>query len=230
MQYLGGKSRIGKRIATILERLRKPGQPYLEPFIGGANVVVHVTGERAAGDIDEDVVALWKAARDGWCPPRNVSEDEYATAKVDPTIPPHLRGFIKYACSWGGKPWGGYARAHKEDRNYARSGAESVGHKARHLLGVDIQCRPYDSWSPRGALIYCDPPYANTTGYRVKFDNERFWSVVREWSAENTVVVSEYSAPDDFACIAEFTSTRPIDNKQSTERLFMPQAPASEAA
>lgn len=229
MQYLGGKSRIGKRIASILETLRKPGQLYIEPFLGGANVAVHVTGARSLGDIDEDVVAMWKAARDGWCPPRNVTEDEYATAKLDPATPPHLRGFIKYACSWGGKPWGGYAR-NARGYDFARAGADSVEHKARHLIGTDIQSRSYDSWSPRDALVYCDPPYANTTGYRAKFDSERFWAVVRGWSRSNAVVVSEYSAPADFACVAEFPSIRPIDSKPSTERLFMLESIAMEAA
>ena len=56
-------------------------------------------------------------------------------------------------------------------------------------------------------LVYCDPPYAQTKfpiKYRreVKkydtFDNEEFWDVVRDWSKNNVVVVSETTAPPDF--------------------------------
>ena len=35
MQYLGGKSKIRKQIATFLKSLRKRNQVYFEPFVGG---------------------------------------------------------------------------------------------------------------------------------------------------------------------------------------------------
>jgi len=34
MQYLGGKSRTRNEIAAYLNRIRRPGQPYWEPFVG----------------------------------------------------------------------------------------------------------------------------------------------------------------------------------------------------
>lgn len=59
------------------------------------------------------------------------------------------------------------------------------------------------------------------------FDHALFWDVMRFWSLSSTVVVSEYSAPDDFVCIAEFPSKMGLrvgkDGEQPsrTERLFM---------
>ena len=53
---------------------------------------------------------------------------------------------------------------------------------------------------PPGATVYCDPPYANTTGYIDDFDHERFYRWLR--SMEFPVFVSEYSMPDDFICFA----------------------------
>ena len=38
MRYLGGKNRIGKKIAAYLESVRG-GREYLEPFVGGAWVL-----------------------------------------------------------------------------------------------------------------------------------------------------------------------------------------------
>jgi DNA adenine methylase len=47
-------------------------------------------------------------------------------------------------------------------------------------------------------LIYCDPPYRDTTGYAATgvFDHNEFWDVMRQWARQdNTVFVSEYTAP-----------------------------------
>ena len=43
MQYLGGKSKIRKQIASFLESVRKPEQIYFEPFCGGCHVTQEVT-------------------------------------------------------------------------------------------------------------------------------------------------------------------------------------------
>ena len=37
----------------------------------------------------------------------------------------------------------------------------------------------------KGNLIYCDPPYAGTTGYIPDFETKEFWKVV---TAKNTIV------------------------------------------
>lgn len=44
MQYLGGKSKIRKQIASFLESLRKPNQVYFEPFVGGGWVLQEMSG------------------------------------------------------------------------------------------------------------------------------------------------------------------------------------------
>lgn len=218
MIYLGGKNRLGKKIATIIEAYRTPNQRYLEPFVGGAGVTVHVQGERVAYDIDADIIAMWKSACAGWTPPIRVSEQEYKSAKENSDTPAHLRGFIKYACSWGGKPWGGYARGNRE---YARLSSEGVTKKAKQLQGVHFATCAYSDLLPRGFIIYCDPPYANVTGYSQKFDHEHFWQTIRAWSQENTVIISEYSAPDDFSAIETFPLRNKLNDTATTEKLWM---------
>ena len=47
-------------------------------------------------------------------------------------------------------------------------------------------------------VIYADPPYANKSGYGVAFDNEEFWEWCRQ-PRRALLIVSEYSAPPDFA-------------------------------
>jgi DNA adenine methylase len=55
-----------------------------------------------------------------------------------------------------------------------------------------------------GDVVYCDPPYRNTSGYRhtkEQFEHDQFWDWVR--TRDYPVYVSEYSAPDDFVSIFE---------------------------
>ena len=53
---------------------------------------------------------------------------------------------------------------------------------------------------PKGAVVYCDPPYRNANGYITgAFDHEAFYTWVR--NADFPIYVSEYSMPDDFVRI-----------------------------
>ena len=81
---------------------------------------------------------------------------------------------------------------------------------------------------PTESVVYCDPPYADTTGYKDSFDSSRLWDWVREISKNNTVYVSEYNAPADFECIWEKQTKSSLSangksggSKASTEKLFI---------
>jgi site-specific DNA-adenine methylase len=50
-----------------------------------------------------------------------------------------------------------------------------------------------------GDVVYCDPPYANTSKYTVDFDHETFWQWCR--TRDFPVYVSEYHAPEDFISV-----------------------------
>lgn len=77
---------------------------------------------------------------------------------------------------------------------------------------------------PDGAVIYCDPPYYGTGGYGMDFDHTAFWEWCRQMSNKgHDVYVSEYSAPDDFECVASknlrtFMSSGPAPMR--TEKIF----------
>lgn len=47
-------------------------------------------------------------------------------------------------------------------------------------------------------VIYADPPYADKTDYGVAFDNAAFWAWCRQ-PRRALLIISEYSAPPDFA-------------------------------
>jgi len=57
------------------------------------------------------------------------------------------------------------------------------------------------------------------------FNSEEFWDIMRKWSSNNTVLVSEYKAPSDFKCIAEFKTANVLRNGANirvprTEKIF----------
>jgi DNA adenine methylase len=223
MQYVGGKFRIAKALATYLESVRD-GRPFIEPFCGGANIIAAVSGTRTASDLCEDVVLLWSAVANGWEPPTHVSESEYLSIKNSP--PSALRGFVGFGCSFGGKFFGGYARS--GNRNYAMNAHNAIIKKAKSLQGVSFLHRNYSECAPENSLVYCDPPYANTTqGYSsTHFDSSLFWNIMRQWAGKNNIVlVSEYFAPS-FAREVWRTETKTdmhcVGGKASrTERLFL---------
>lgn len=227
MQYLGGKSKIRRQLAAFLEALRKPGQLYVEPFIGGGWVLQEMPNPRQAGDGNAALVALYQAIQNGWEPPDFVSEEtwrEYRSASVsaDP-----MQAFARFGCGFGGDWNGGYARSEGKTC-YAATSKRSLLKQKPMLEGVAFHHRLFHEWAPVDSLVYCDPPYAGTTAYGAfdGFDHGLFWETCRRWvRAGNVVVVSEYAAPEDFVCVQEFGSRmglttggeRPI----RVERVFM---------
>ena len=73
-------------------------------------------------------------------------------------------------------------------------------------------------------IIYADPPYAGKSGYGVAFDNAAFWEWCRR-PRRALLIISEYSAPSDFAEIwsKKVTCAMPSNGVvgRPIERLFV---------
>ena len=233
MRYLGGKNRLAKQIAPIiLEYAEECGSfIYYEPFLGSAAIaqkLVNLGFDPAnmfLSDSSLDLISMYNCIKNGWVPPSIVSEAEYKEA-MKSKAPTGQRGFIGYGCSWGGKFFGGYARG--EDRNYAAESKRAVTKTVQTLSGAEFSHFNYQDLRPKeGSVIYCDPPYANTTKYQGEFNHKEFWGIVRHWTEDLlcVVLVSEYSAPPDFIEIWSATHhlgvRRNSDSQQTIERLFI---------
>lgn len=108
MQYNGGKKRIAKKLAAIINAQHP--LIYWEPFAGVASVARLVKARRRfCSDNDLAVISVLQAAIDGFSFPENFTEKQYRAARLLPETSP-IHGFAKYGCSFAGKPWGGYAR------------------------------------------------------------------------------------------------------------------------
>ncbi len=229
MRYLGGKSKIAKQIAAVVA----PKGPWWEPFCGGLAVSVELAkfGPGVVSDVCEPLISMYSAIRAGWNPPRNVTIEQYNAAKSLPDTDP-LKGFLGFGGSFGGKWFGGYAKG--GGRNHQDESARAVERDVAALAGCEIvlasffDVRPEDSDSDsRPEVIYCDPPYAETTGYSGvgAFDSPLFWDYCRRWATTGVrVFVSEYACPVPCDLVwsrEKLKSAGKADQRQmAVERLF----------
>ena len=227
MLYMGSKARIAKHILPLMLAHRTPDQWWVEPFVGGGNMIEHVTGKRFGSDSNPYVIDALTVIRDRLdLIPRNNTEFTVTDYKTMREVGQHpLKGYVGFALSFGGKWFGGWA-SNKRKRDYVAGSYRSAVKQHTKLQDVVLICATYDRIIiPPSSVVYCDPPYAQSTGYRCEFDHVSFWNWCREQShCGHTVFVSEYTAPDDFVCVWEkdIRMKLPKDNNTTwaTERLF----------
>lgn len=228
MMYLGGKARIAKDIVSVLNEYRKPNQLFVEPFVGAANIISRMNGERHAYDNHRELIELYRALQSGWIPPSELTEQESNALKTEEKEL-HLKAFAGFGCSFGGKYFGGYARNNR-GRNYCGDAKRTLLRAIAKMQNVKFGCKDYRDIEYNNALIYCDPPYEKTTKYTTgSFDSNTFWQWCRDMQARgNTVIVSEYKAPDDFECIWSKNVKLGLRTKNGcevrVEKLFTPMA------
>lgn len=236
--YQGGKKRIGKQIYTEILKWDNPDNPlpYFEPFCGMCGVLIHFAKDNnrsiIASDVNKDIVMMWKALQKGWNPPTTCDRETYEKLKKTNRHSAR-RGFIGVVCSFSAMFFKGGFRTHSKTHNFLECGTRTLKETVKHMKEVEfLKGCSYDTHSPHGMLIYCDPPYvgnnvANDTFQ--SFDHEEFWNKMREWSQNNIVIISEKIAPPDFECIwaldykVSFLNQSDSTNKKKkyTEKLFI---------
>lgn len=231
MKYVGSKNKHAKEILPIILKDRKDNQFYVEPFVGGFNLIDKVQGKRIANDKHPYLIALYKALQNGWTPPDFVSEEEYKRVKANLDENPALSGFVGFGCSFSGKWFGGYARGNQNNgspRNYCMESKKNILKQVDKIKGIEIYNLEYDKVPiPENSIVYCDPPYKGTVKYSGvdSFDYDKFW----EWclalvNSGHTVFVSEYTAPEGWVSVWEKQVHNTLDlntgSKTGVERLF----------
>ena len=206
---------------------------YVEPFVGGGNMIAQVDAKvRIGADTNEYVIALLEAISNGWVPPERVERETHKAVKCSPEeFPKHFVGWVGFCCSFRGNFFAGFAEDHLRKSGRVESpqtqNRNNVLRQAPLIKGVDfLRSNFLDLQIPKGALVYCDPPYRQTTAYRDKFDHKIFDNWVRDKSKKNVVFVSEYNMPEDFICVWEKKTQNRMgvgSSKKSfaTEKLFI---------
>lgn len=209
MKYLGGKGRMATKLARFVKQTAGDRTVYVEPFVGGGFAFAQIAPlfeTSIAADAHRDVIELWRAVAAGWVPPTEVTEAQWRELKV--AEPSALRAFAGFGCSFAGRWFEGYARDGRGD-DYAGQAARGIEKKRAAFEGAAaiLHC-DYADLTPlmsERVVAYCDPPYEGTKGYSgmPAWDSARWWATARTWrEAGALVLVSEFSAPDDWRSVA----------------------------
>lgn len=224
--YGGGKAKLGKEIYQVIkdvETITGRGGTYFEPFCGLLGVQIHfaIEGRKSlACDSNKDIILMFQALQKGWIPPSECSKKKFDSLRLSSEHTPE-RGYLGVACAYSGIFFSGY-RTSFGRRNYLQNFKNGIMKMVPYLDKIRfLSGRSYDRFRPKGMTIYCDPPYRGN-GFRSEhfqgFDHEKFWEVMREWSRDNLVIISEYDAPRDFICIWE-KKTRATYHSASVHRV-----------
>jgi len=251
MKYMGSKSRIAKHIVPIIQGIldRHNVTCYVEPFVGGANVIDKIKCERRIGtDSNNYLIALLKQVTESdpglpdevSRPMYNEIRSNYKTGLYQDWVV----GCVGFLASYNGRFFdGGYAQpgyetlkdGKKRYRDYYREAKDNLLAQIPLLKGVRFECRDYKDaiktfsggLREHPTLFYCDPPYQNKKQYgeiKPKEWYDEFWQTIEKLSSEAIVIVSEENAPGNWTCIWGQEVSRSIkasDKSRSVEKLFM---------
>ena len=241
MIYQGSKSRLKKYILPIIQSYidKYNIKAYIEPFVGGANLIDDVICERRIGsDVNPYLIALLKhIQRDPELiiAPEECTKEHYS--EVRDCYNKHSNRFTKeyialigYSASYGGRFFdGGYGRDASGGRCIYQKRIKNLREQAPKLKDIQLFCRDYKEYDfvYKNCLFLCDPPYKNTKKYAGKsFDHDEYYDWCREIAKNNIVIMCEYDMPDDFKCI--WQKERKVlqkSNRQTgdiaTEKLFI---------
>ena len=235
MKYMGSKNRLSKELVPIIQKYIYDScyNKYLEPFVGGANMIDKIKCEHKFGsDNHKYLIAFLKALSNGYEPPYDISEEEYKYVKTHQSeYTDEFLGYIGFQLSYGAKWFDTFRRDKQGKRNYAHEAYRNVMKQAPNLKGIKFNCCDFRTIKNiSGFVIYCDPPYRDVAKYSTgEFPYDEFYDWCREMSKNNIVLVSEYNMPDDFECIWDkeykcllYSSKQSNDDKNNrVEKLFI---------
>lgn len=230
MKYLGSKNRISKEILPLMIKHRT-NETWVEPFVGGANMIDKVEGNRIGADLNEFVISLLNQMSKPNYKAPEVSEEKYNDIKnYQSQYPRWIVGYAGTQLSFGATWFGSYRRDKQGNRNYCLEAQKNVNKQSKNIQGVRFIHSSYSELEiPKNSIIYCDPPYdtkATKGKYKDEFNHLDFWQWCRDKVNEgHKVFVSEYNAPKDFKCIWEKEISQRMNNNVETsktnEKLFM---------
>lgn len=230
MKYMGSKARIAKEILPIILKDREPNQWYIEPFVGGGNMIDKVGGLRIGSDINYYLISLLQEMQKEDFTAPYIDEKTYYEIKENiDNYDAWLVGYAGFQLSYGAMWFSSFRRDNIGKRDYSSEAIRNISRQSKMIKGVSfILCSYNELPLPLNSVIYCDPPYKNTAQYKgvENFNHDAFWQWCRDCVNEgHKVFVSEYQAPDDFICVwqKEIVSslTKNTGAKKGVEKLFV---------
>jgi DNA adenine methylase len=177
IRYVGGKTRLAKEIAAIIQNQIKPKHKYYyEPFFGGGSMAAYTKDfglSRIASDNHCELIHLYRLLEslfhqdtldidllEQWF--KNIDETEYNKLKqysAGSFIQLARKAYAGFNLSFAGKYFGGYARDKAGKRDFAQ---ESFNRMIKHipdLRDIHFHCMDYREFFPITdyMIIYADP-------------------------------------------------------------------------
>jgi len=253
MKYMGSKNRIAKHLKPFLEKHLNGDNYYIEPFVGGANMIDKIDyNKRIGADYNEYLVAMWQGLQQNKDRPKVIDKEFYSKireeynklTKIDcePSISSvdlFLIGWVGFMASYNGRFFDGGYSGHcvgKDNRDYINEQIRNTEKQSSLIKDVTFVYSSYNNLKiERNSVVYCDIPYKNTKQYSTSkdFSHSDFWEWCREQVKEgNYVYISEYNAPDDFIKVWEKEVTNSLNTTKTykaTEKLFVHKSQYQEA-
>jgi site-specific DNA-adenine methylase len=208
MVYFGSKRGVLDHLSPVLNHSMFNMKAYHELFVGSGCALASVKDKASycASDLSPLLITLLTAVQRG-IPLPYISEARYKELRRAKSNDVEA-ATAAYVYSFRGKEWGGYASVGRDGRDYAmeqRKQYEAL-RQSSSFCNAKLHASCYSEYTPKGMLIYADPPYENTMSYSINetpFDHIAFWNCMREWSKSNCVFVSELmeNKPPDFLTI-----------------------------
>lgn len=249
-RYCGGKKKIAKYLHQVIKEkeyeVYGEEKDYFEPFCGMISVGLEFAKDIEKGisdreiavcDVNDNIIAMWQELKNGWIPPEYVSETEYNKIKKDSKYSLTKRkkantAYVGSAFSFGGTMLGMYRGRYQTINKTKQEGKnclKRIKQLSKLLKYIEIvDSDNYNNFTPKGLVIYCDPPY-NYTGtdtvhgnkHLRNFDHKKFWEIMRLWSKDNLVFISEIqgNAPKDFKCIWKKNITRTVNTSSRDKKV-----------
>ncbi|NCC99888.1 MAG: DNA adenine methylase [Bacteroidia bacterium] len=224
MKYMGSKNRIAKDILPIILNGKDEYNCYVEPFVGGCNVIDKVDMKNRIGaDNNEYLIEMFNNLQSGVIDfPDSISKDLYDRARtyfnngLSNEMSVAMIGWIGFMASYNGKFFDGGYNGNYKKRDYVAESIKNIRKQISDLKDVKFICSSYQTLEiPEKSIIYCDPPYQGTTQYNSSknFNHTAFWEWCRDMSKQgHQVFISEYNAPKDFECVWQKEMTTTINH------------------
>lgn len=205
---------------------------WVEPFVGGCNVIENVPCKNRIGnDLNKYLIALYKKTQEiGYrdlifhIESLKIDSEKYRDIRKNKeNYEDFVVGFVGIIFSFNGIFFGSdvssktnYLEKDGKVRNFYTEGINSYTRTARKICNIVFKNQNYfDLDISKNALIYCDPPYQKTLGYSTgEFDSDKFFEWAREKTKTNRVYISEYEAPQDFVCVFKYYKNNLMNNTE----------------
>ena len=211
MHYFGGKNRSGEELAYVINKYTK-NKDFYSLFTGSGGVEQHINAKnKYYNDLHFALEPLYTNLMKGWIPSVGELKEKYSLKGTDyysdiiplqqklkkqlqeknPNIDyssPYL-AILGFGCSFLGK-WMVTPARDIEKRDFFQQACNGIIKKVENGLVrnlVSFSKKDYSFYNfMKGAVVYLDPPYSNTSGYSVgEFDSNKFWDFVRWLSKDN---------------------------------------------